>query len=178
MLTPNEKQKYMTMQQQVLPFEFWKEEEKERQAVIQALPYYPEPENDNQKLFNLQKEYYEGRESALVDMFTILNNVAPKLINIEMNSTKRYFTQDKIDELAIDAVCLFIRQIKKNNLKIQKSFIAYLRLQVLKVVNNQTKAQQFEKYCKENKINIFYLSEEEKANVKLEFEKKLEGEKK
>lgn len=179
-MTQSEKERYMSMQQQVLPFDFWKEEEAEKKAEIERLPYYPEPKNDNERLFNLQRDYYSGNEKVLTQMFAILNQVAPKLINIEMNrkaQKRRYFPQEVIDEMAMDAVCLFIKQIKKNNLVITRSFVSYLRLQVLKVMNTQTKAQKFEKYCRRHGINLFYLSEEEKAAIKLRFEEWLaEGE--
>lgn len=179
-MTQSERDHYMTLHQQVLPFDFWQEEEAEAKAEIQSLPYYDEPTNDNERLFNLQKEYYGGRESALTETFTILNEVAPKLINIEMNKhakTKRYFTQDVIDEMAMDAVCLFVKQVKKNHLIIRKSFIAYLRLQVLKVMNNQTKAQRFEKFCYMNNINLFKLNDDDKTLAKLKFEEELASEK-
>jgi hypothetical protein len=179
-MTQSERDHYMTLHQQVLPFDFWQEEEAEAKAEIQSLPYYDEPTNDNERLFNLQKEYYGGRESALTETFTILNEVAPKLINIEMNKhakTKRYFTQDVIDDMAMDATCLFINQIKKNHLIIRTSFVAYLRLQVLKVMNNRTKAQRFEEFCRKNHVNLFYLSDDEKALFKLKFEEELLEEK-
>ncbi|MBO5922390.1 MAG: hypothetical protein J6Q48_08410, partial [Bacteroidaceae bacterium] len=60
-----ELEKWSTLKQQVLPFDFWEEEKNEEQKKIDQLPYYPEPVNDNQRLFNLQKEYYKGREKAL-----------------------------------------------------------------------------------------------------------------
>lgn len=184
MMTESERARYMGLHQQVLPFEFWTKEEAEAKAKAESeldkMPYYPEPVTDNQRLFNLQREYYGGRESALSDTFMLLNEIAPRLINIEMNvkaKTKRYFTQDVIDEMAMDATCLFINQIKKNHLIIRTSFVAYLRLQVLKVMNNRTKAQRFEEFCRKNHVNIFYLSDDEKALFKLKFEEELLEEK-
>ena len=163
--------KWSTLKQQVLPFDFWEEEKNEEQRKIDALPYFPEPVNDNQRLFNLQKEYYKGREKALDEMFLKLMEIAPKIINIEKNNgCKRRFTKQKMYEMALDATCLFIQQIKTNKLMIKTSFIAYLRLQVLKVMNKHTKGMDFEKYCVKNKINIFNLSELEKQKVKREFE--------
>ncbi len=166
-----ELEKWSTLKQQVLPFDFWEEEKNEEQKQIDQLPYYPEPVNDNQRLFNLQKDYYKGREKALDEMFLKFMEIAPKIINIEKdNGCKRTFTKSKINEMALDATCLFIQQIKKNRLIIKTSFIAYLRLQVLKVMNTHTKGMDFEKYCIKNKINLFELSELEKQKVKREFE--------
>lgn len=184
MMTESEREKYKGLRQQVLPFEFWSKEEAEakekKEAELDNMPYYPEPITDNQRLFNLQREYYGGRESALTEIFMLLDDIAARLINIEMNvkaKTKRYFTQDVIDDMAMDATCLFINQIKKNHLIIRTSFVAYLRLQVLKVMNNRTKAQRFEEFCRKNHVNIFYLSNDEKALFKLKFEEELLEEK-
>lgn len=157
-------------------FPYFEEQERlAEQARIEALPYYKNPVNDNQKLFNLQKEYYMGRQTALTDIFMILNEIAPRLLNVEINHSagKRRFTQSAIDAMAIDAVCLFIEQIKKNHLIIETSFVAYLRLQVLKVLNGRTKAEMFEQYCIKHNLMIFNMSEAEKKNVKMRFELEL-----
>lgn len=170
-----ELEKWSHLKQQVLPFDFWEEEKAKKQAEIHNLPCYENPQNDNQRLFNLQKEYYEGREEALTDMFKILSEIAPKLVNKEIGSAKkkRVFSEIKKEEMAMDAVCLFIQQIKKNRLIITESFVAYLFLQVRKVMNTRTKAQMFEKYCRHNNINLFHLSDEEKNSVKIRFELEL-----
>ena len=167
-----ELEKWDKLKQQVLPFDFWKEEEAAKQAEIDNLPYFPNPQTDNQVLFNLQKDYYKGNKGALTIMFEKLLYIAPRLINVEMHKAngKRNFTQEVINEMAIDATCLFVEQIKKNDLIITKSFVAYLRLQVLKVMNTITKAELFEKYCKKNHVNIFEMTEEEKKNIKTNFE--------
>ena len=174
-MTQSEKEKYQKLTQQVLPFDFWDEEKEREQKKIEDLPYYDNPVNDNQKLFNLQKEYYMGRQTALTDIFVILNRIAPRLLNVEINHSagKRRFTQATIDAMAIDAVCLFIEQIKKNQLIIETSFVAYLRLQVLKILNGRTKADMFEAYCKKHRVMIFNMSEAEKKSVKMRFELEL-----
>ena len=53
---------------------------------LNDLPYYPVPRNDNERLFNLQKAYYEGDKEALGKMFVILEEIAPKIVNIESKS--------------------------------------------------------------------------------------------
>ena len=173
-----ELEKWSQLKQQVLPFDFWEDEKAEKQEKIHNLPYFDNPETDNQRLFNLQKEYYEGREEALTEMFELMIKIAPKLVNKVMGTSKkkRSFTKQKKEEFAMDAVCLFIQQIKKNELIIEESFVAYLYLQVTKVMNTRTKAQKLESFCKRNKINLFNLSEEEKNAVKMRFELELRRE--
>ena len=179
MLTKSDKELYSRYVQQVLPFDFWKEEKLKEQEKIHSLPHFENPQNDNQELFNLQKDYYEGNETALTKIFIKLSEIAPKFINKELGNAKkkRTFSKEMKEEMSMDAVCLFIQQIKKNHLIITDSFTAYLYLQVRKVMNTRTKSQMFEAYCRKNNINLFYLSEVEKAYVKLKFEKELEQEK-
>lgn len=173
-----ELEKWSKLKQQVLPFDFWEEEKAQRKEEIHNLPYFENPQTDNQRLFNLQKEYYEGREKALSEIFELLLQIAPKLVNkvVSTSKKKRVFSNQKKEELAMDAVCLFIQQIKKNQLIIKESFVAYLYLQVNKVMNTRTKAQMLESFCKRNKINIFSLSEDEKNAVKMRFELELRRE--
>lgn len=173
-----ELEEWSRLKQQVLPFDFWEEERAEKKKKIRSLPYFENPETDNQRLFNLQKEYYEGREEALTEMFDLMIKIAPKLVNKVMSTSKkkRSFPKLKKEEFAMDAVCLFIQQIKKNELIIKESFVAYLYLQVNKVMNTRTKAQMLETFCRRNKINLFSLSEDEKNAVKMRFELELRRE--
>lgn len=161
-------------EQLLLPFDFWEEEEKAEQKKfaekVAELRTYQKPENDNQRLFNLQKAYYAGDRGALGEMFIILVNVAARLVNREMHSRRLRFTQEKIDELALDSVALVIEQIQKNSLMVRNSFVAYLRLQVLKVMFGQTKAERFEKYCQRNGIDLFSLDDGQKQSLKRRFE--------
>lgn len=171
MMSKKERKMYLKMKQQFLPFDFFEKEK----IKPENLAHFDEPKNDNERLFNLQYEYYTGSPKALDSMFVLLMQIAPRLVNIEMHSTKRRYTQEQIDEMALDATCLFIGQVKENELVIKTSFIAYLRLQVIKVMNRTTKAQRLESYCIRNDINLFVLPENEKQTVKMRFEEELRG---
>lgn len=160
--------------QLLLPFDFWEEEEKAEQKKlaekVAELRTYQKPENDNQRLFNLQKAHYSGDRGVLGEMFIILVKVAARLVNQEMHSRRLRFTQEKIDELSVDAAAMVVEQIRKNKLMVETSFVAYLRLQVLKVMFGQTKAERFEKYCQRNRIDLFSLDDEQKQSLKQRFE--------
>lgn len=160
--------------QLLLPFDFWEEEKKAEQKKfaekIAKLRTFQKPENDNQRLFNLQKIYYSGDRGALNKMFIILVKVAARLVNREMHCRRLRFTQEKIDELSVDAAAMVMEQIRKNDLMVETSFVAYLRLQVLKVMFGQTKAERFEKYCQRNGIDLFSLDDEQKQSLKQRFE--------
>lgn len=162
-------------EQLLLPFDFWEEEEKaERERFaekVAALKTYSKPENDNQRLFNLQKAYFTGDGRVLGEMFIVLVKVAARLVNIETHKRKNLrFTQERIDEFSVDAASKVVEQIRKNDLMIETSFVAYLRLQVLKVMFGQTKAERFEKYCQRNRIDLFSLDDEQKQSLKQRFE--------
>ena len=45
-----------------------------------GLKRFDDPANENQVLFNLQYEYYNGNEEALVEMFKIMNRISSKLL--------------------------------------------------------------------------------------------------
>lgn len=152
--------------QYFLDFDFFEQEKQEEKKKIDALPFFEKPENDNQRLMNLQYEYYHGKPEKLNRIFLLLLEIAKKIINKEAKEKKLIFSMHHKEELAIDSASLVIEQILKNRLKIRTSFIAYLYLQVKKTMYSKTKAEKLEDYCIKNNIDFFTLSEDEKRNVK------------
>lgn len=137
----------------------------------QNLPYFSDPKTDNERLFNLQHDYYAGDEKVLVEMFKLLQEIAPKIVNIETKKRRLSLSKQQMDDMGKEAVFIFVEQFLKNKLVVKTSFIAYLRLQVLRVVFYQTKNQKFEKWLKQKKINYFTLSDFDKEFYKAQFEK-------
>lgn len=169
----------VVVEQLLLPFEYW---ETEKQIVqdaykckIDDLRYYPDPKNEQEKLFNLQKEYYQQNKDKkiLAMMFPLLIQIARKVCVQTSKSYGFKCSSLKLEEVSMDATTIIIEQIQKNELMIQKSFVSYIRLQVLKAMFGQTLAQKFEKYCRQNNINLFALSDTEKQKVKERFEKEM-----
>lgn len=161
----------------VLGYDFWEKEreekENQKQAEIAALVSYEDAKTDNQKLFNLQCDFYQrGRKEALQEMFLILNKAAEKMVRKECKEHKIIFSSEHKSEIALDATAAVIEQIIKNELKISKSFIAYLYLQVRKVLYNRNKAQKLEDYCVEKNINFQDLTDDERLAIKCELEDK------
>lgn len=145
--------------------------ELKRQEAINALAFYENATSDNEVLFNLQRDYYiNGNEKALKGMFTRLNQIAEKLVRKECREHKVFYTKARQEEVAVDATALVIEQIIKNELKIQTSFVAYLYLQIRKVMYDRTKAQKLEDYCRKYNIDFFALGESEKLLIKAEVE--------
>ena len=161
-------------EQFLFDFDFFDEEEQaakeKRCRAIEKLKHFAEPETDNERLFNLQYDYYHGDKTALQTMFLVLHGIAKKLVNKECTEHKIRFTEDHKDEVGLDATTLVIEQFIKNELIIQTSFISYVYLQVRKVMYNRTQGQRIEAYCKKNNISLFDLTDEEKKIVKGDFE--------
>ncbi len=156
--------------QYFLDFDFFEQEKQEEQKEIDSLPFFEKPENDSQRLMNLQYEYYHGRTEKLDEMFLLLLEIARKIISKETKEKKLIFSAEHKEELAVDSASLVVEQILKNKLKIKASWIAYLYLQVKKTMYSRTKAERLEDYCIKNNINFFTLSEDEKKSVKRNLE--------
>lgn len=163
-------------EQLVLPFDYWEtEKELEKETFvrkIENLRYYPDPKNEQEKLFNLQREYFmRGKDKQILSpIFLIITEIAKKLT---VQTSKRYGFKchaTRLEEISVDAAAIVIEQMEKNNLMIKKSFLAYIRLQVLKTMFGQTQARKLEKYCRQNNINLFALSDIERQKVKEAFE--------
>jgi hypothetical protein len=168
--------------QLVIPFDFWEKEQAEsmaqEQKEIAALKSFDQAGNDNERLFNLQKDFYaNGSKKALQDMFIILEKVALKLIRKECREKKFVCPLDRQKEMALDATALMIEQFIKNKLKIHDSFISYLFLQVRKTMYDRTKAQRLEAWCKKKNLNFFTLTDKEKETLKQEIEEGKDKEK-
>lgn len=156
--------------QYFLDFDFFEQEKQEEQKEIDSLPFFEKPENDSQRLMNLQYEYYHGRTEKLDEMFLLLLEIARKIISKETKEKKLIFSAEHKEELAVDSASLVIEQILKNKLKIKSSWIAYLYLQVKKTMYSRTKAERLEDYCIKNNIDFFTLSEDKKRSVKKNME--------
>ena len=169
MWVPPEKDKYV----QLLLFDLPDDKEKIDPA---ELPYFENPKNDNERLFNLQRKYYEGDKNALAKMYAILEKIAPRLVNIESKSRQLILPKSYMRDKGIEAVMIFVEGVLKKELVIKKSFIAYLRLQVLRVMFYHTKSHGFEKWLTENNVNLFSLDQFEAEWMREQFERDFEAE--
>ncbi len=117
--------------QQVLPFDFWQEEEK----PVQDVPYFEHPKNDNERLLNYQYEYRHGDDKALDKMYTLSMTIAGKFINQFVNKNKKVkhlSTYDRESKAQNAASYLIEQFIKRPKFAIRKSVTAYLWLRVEK----------------------------------------------
>ena len=156
----NERQKYLQLKQQVLPFDFWEEEkkeaeEKQKQAaamLLQAadsLPHYPEPKNDNEKLLQWQWEFKHGDQKALIKIYNLSVQICRKFINAigQQNPHVSELTwSDKKSKAEDAATYLIERYIKIPNFAITKNYPGYLFLRVLHELYYRRKADKIQRY--------------------------------
>lgn len=131
-----------------LPFDFVKEEkdkdqreqdqkQREIQEAIAQLPYFPEPKNDHEKLFNLQYEYKHGRQAALGEMYELTVEVCYKILHHLCKNTKiktiRWLPYVDRQIKAQDAATYFIEQyLKRPDFMRHRSILSYLFSRVAK----------------------------------------------
>jgi len=109
-------------------FYLWAEY-KPKTLDFSALPYFPEPKTDNERLFNLQYEYRNnGIKSAIATMYTLLERVSAKIITKECKKRKIRGIDRK--EKAQDVASYIIEQyLTRKCFVIKSSFVAYCFLQ-------------------------------------------------
>ena len=106
---------------------------KPQNRTISVLPYYPNPQNDGQRLFNLQKEYKDGNPQALSTMYKLLYEVAYKTINNRCATNQHIaaLSADERQQKAHDAATYIIEQYcKRSTFVITGSITGYLYLRI------------------------------------------------
>ena len=97
---------------------------------FEKLPFFPNPKDDNEKLFNLQFRYrVNGDKTALSEMYAVCKNICRKLFHKEINAVKK--RQLSIDEKAQDCAAYIVEQfLSRDDFAIKQSFTAYCYLRV------------------------------------------------
>ncbi len=135
------------------------------------------PKTDNDVLFNLQYRFYEKfpekDDEALCRMYYIIKKIA--LCDLKKEKKIKGFPLDENDllEKAEQITIDFMERFTLFDYTVKKSFVACIHHKVLESLYHMTRNERFEKYVLKNNINIFGLSEEEKENVKKDFEKSI-----
>ena len=161
----DERQKYMQLKQQVLPFDFWEEENQaaaqKQQNLVASLPHYPEPKTDNEKLLEWQWQYKHGDQQALIKIYDLSITICRKFINHigQYNPHIKELSLPNIKQKAEDAATYLIeRYIQKPNFVITKNYPGYLYLRVLHELYYLRKADKIQTFI--DITRIFKESEE------------------
>lgn len=107
---------------------------KTQDRAVDVLPFYENPETENERLFNLQKRYKETGPAALGEMYEKLREVAYKLINKISNTDPKVkaLPAEIREQKAHDAATYLIEQyIKRPNFVITDNITEYLKKRVL-----------------------------------------------
>lgn len=94
-----------------------------------VLKYFPEPKNDNEKLFNLQKQFLEsGDKKYFWEMWLLSRHVARNLIIKEMQKKRKKLDESELEE-KIEDTCEYLlrRFFTRSNYCVTTNFIIALR---------------------------------------------------
>ena len=98
------------------------------------LPYFDTPNNDNQRLLNMQYDYKaNGNAQALNAMYALGCTIALKYINAKAGKNPHiaHMSDDEKEGKAHNAITYIIaRYLRVKDFRIEKSFTSYLYLRV------------------------------------------------
>lgn len=124
------------------------------------LPHYAAPQNDNERLLNLQYDYRNGRADALGEMYALLFTIAFKCIN-KSKRGQDFCTADR-EQKAQDAATYVIEQyITRPAFVIYDSVTGYLHCRINRELNYARKC---------DKMLVYTGSLPEKANARHAYE--------
>lgn len=116
-----------------LEFDFDELHEKPNEVQKPHILHFDKPRNDNERLLNLQFDFYNGDKNALTKMYTLGQKVALKFIQTiaKNNGHVARLSEEIKREKAHNAITYIISQyLKKDGYAIRKSFTGYLYLRV------------------------------------------------
>lgn len=165
MIDEQDRERWMKLKQQVLPFDFWEDEKKEAQLKaalkVDKLVFYENPKNDNQRLQNLQWRYKHGDGQALSEMYELCITVCMKFIHAigRHNRHVKKLTWDEKQIKAADATSYFIEQyLKRPDFVADKNIPGYLYVRVEHELFYQRKVDQIVDFVD---LNAFFKEGEE-----------------
>lgn len=111
------------------------------------LKTYKNPKNDNELLFNLQKEYYNGSNNAYKKMWEITYKVARRLIFSYFKKRKIKKSMSDIYDISMDAIEYLLRRFKKNKgYVVTKNWITTINFACIHAIKYTTKAESIVDY--------------------------------
>lgn len=142
-------------------------EEKKQVAIIEArktmeLPYFPEPKNDNELLFNYQHDFIKYDDQEAWGKLLMLSSVVTKRLLWKWLSEhpKEFLDDIAQDEKTSIAVLYVLRRYKENvGWYVKKNFIGALKSGVLHAMRYTTKIEKHTVYAED-------VTNERKGNKK------------
>ncbi len=99
--------------------------------VVAVPDFICRPQNDNDRLMNLQYQFRTGKQESLNDIYILSVRICRKMIVQQMHKKGFRLSFDDIQEKAHNAAAYLVMQYKtRDDFVITKSTIAYLFLRV------------------------------------------------
>jgi hypothetical protein len=90
-----------------------KEKARRRQEFLDSLPYFPTPQNDNEKMLNFQKELLSGSRRAEKELWTLAIKVAERMVRKEAKEHQKILDPEEVYDKAMEAVEYVLRRYRK-----------------------------------------------------------------
>ena len=105
------------------------------------LKYFENPENDNARLFNLQKEYIETRSDAKYwELWQLTAKVAERIIRKTVTRRGLIWADDEINDKVSDTCLYLLRRFKSNKFYyIKINFIEAIKDSIRHALDYQNK---------------------------------------
>jgi hypothetical protein len=116
-------------EQSFLDFDFVEQEKNELKDFVSSLKSFENPKNEQERLFNFQKQYKSGDDKALVFMYLDLCELAQKILDKSSNAQIRALSSSQKELLAIKSSDEIIERQKKlrfNKWAICSSWYSYI----------------------------------------------------
>lgn len=113
------------------------------------LKRFPEPKNDNDRLFNLQAEFYDRDcdDTIFWQMWTLAEKVCERIIKKKTRSSRHKYDRDELDEKKSIAVEYVMRRFKyETGYCVTSNWIVALEQGVKHALEYQTEAQKIVDY--------------------------------
>lgn len=124
-----------------IEFSFMDEIREEEKKPKAELLYFENPKNDNEQMFNYQKEFYEGDELAFWKLWQLAELVAERIIRTKIKASKHRYSEDEIADKKGIAVEYVLRRLKyENGYCITTNWIVAIESGVKHALEYQTKA--------------------------------------
>lgn len=143
-------------------FDFMKEIREQEKKPKAELKYFENPKNDNELLFNYQKEFYDGNEQAFWKMWMLSEVVVLRIIRGKIRRHPHKYTQEEIEDKKGIAVEYVLRRFKyETGYCVTTNWIDALKCGVKHALEYQTKADRIIDFVDWDSLSNYEWSDDE-----------------
>lgn len=115
--------------QLLLSFDYIEKEKQEFSEYVKQLPYFEEPKNEKEKMFNYQADYKGGNDESLARLYVELIELATKILNNSRKPQIQHMAFSQREAKAIECADEIIERIRTTRFKkwaVTKSWYSYI----------------------------------------------------